>query len=175
MAIDFRYYQPARPPEERFWEFVERRDVDACWLWQGALDKDGYGVFGFDSIVKTVRAHRFSWKATNGDPGKLLVLHECDVRPCVNPKHLFLGTNKDNSQDMSRKGRCRPGIQLHPELAARGEQHGMTSLTEKQVQDIKRRYRPRIVTLTNLAKEYDVAVGTVHNIVTGVTWGHVQP
>lgn len=170
MAIDFQV-----KTIERFWSFVDRQSDDRCWPWLGATDKDGYGVFGLSTKIKTVRASRFAWTLEHGDPGKLLVLHTCDNPPCVNNvRHLLLGTPKQNSEDMVKKGRCHPGLKGRPELAVRGEDHGLTTLTEEMVSEIRRRYRPRVVTLHQLGAEYGVSYSTIFNVVNGKTWGHVQ-
>lgn len=79
-----------------------------CWLWIGACDSVGYGNFRIKN--KSWKAHRFSWTIHNGIiPDGLFVLHKCDVRPCINPNHLFLGTHLDNMRDMHAKGRARCG------------------------------------------------------------------
>ncbi len=71
-----------------------------CVLWGKTFFENGYGRY------KDKRAHRVSWELTNGViPNNLLVLHRCDVRNCINPNHLFLGTQYDNMQDMIKKGR----------------------------------------------------------------------
>jgi hypothetical protein len=80
-----------------------------CILWAGALTSNGYGKVG-TSDGGTERAHRVVWRELRGPiPDSLCVLHKCDVRRCVNPEHLFLGTKKDNTHDMMRKGRHVPG------------------------------------------------------------------
>lgn len=75
-----------------------------CWLWTGNPNRDGYGKTKIDG--KTVLVHRLSWLLSeHEDPGDLFVLHKCDVPCCVNPAHLFLGTQADNVADRVRKGR----------------------------------------------------------------------
>jgi hypothetical protein len=82
-----------------------------CILWTGVTDRGGYGKIGLGGHNGgTDAAHRVVWRELRGPvPGGLCVLHKCDVRKCVNPDHLFLGTKKDNTQDMMRKGRNIPG------------------------------------------------------------------
>ena len=96
-----------RPPEERFWAYVDTSaGPEACWPWTGGTQK-GYGAFGVRAGL-IVRAHRFVWELTHGPiPEGLNVLHHCDNPPCCNPhpKHLFLGTFQDNTMDMIVKGR----------------------------------------------------------------------
>jgi hypothetical protein len=96
-----------RTPKDRtaiFWSYVDK--TGDCWLWTKSCTSKGYGQFKFKEQKDTT--HRIAWKLTHGPiPDGLLVLHRCDVRNCVNPAHLFLGTPKDNTQDMMSKGRHR--------------------------------------------------------------------
>lgn len=86
-----------------------------CWIWTGAIQGKGYGYTRFE--FRAYKAHRLSWLAHRGAiPAGQLVLHRCDVRSCVNPDHLFLGTHADNMRDMRAKGRTYKG----PRLGRRG-------------------------------------------------------
>ena len=95
-----------RPIEERFFKKVEK--TDSCWIWKGRTHKQGYGMFSAKPAHKNWVSHRASWEIHYGTiPNGLCVLHKCDVRSCVRPDHLFLGTYKDNAVDMYSKGRGR--------------------------------------------------------------------
>ena len=123
----------------RFWSRVNKNGptpdpvkypdlVGPCWEWTGARDAYGYGAFSFRGRPR--KTHRLSWGIHRGlIPGGLCILHKCDNEPCINPDHLFLGTKKDNSQDMSRKGRS--GAHQHPETHSRGDAHYSRTNPEK--------------------------------------------
>jgi len=87
-----------------FSKFIKGRE-DECWIWQAGTTTDGYGRIKIEGITRF--AHVVSYEIHKGTTNGLCVLHTCDNPPCVNPKHLFLGTNTDNMQDCSRKGRTR--------------------------------------------------------------------
>lgn len=102
--------------EQRFWSMVEK--TDGCWLWTGALNDAGYGMIsdraGTVSGSTAKRAHRMSYELHKGPiPDGLHLLHSCDVRKCVNPDHLSVGTNQDNIADRVSKGRSYWSQQTH--------------------------------------------------------------
>lgn len=145
--------------KERFWAKV--RKSDACWEWQGSVSAGtGYGCF-YDG--KAFSTHRYSWEIHNGAiPRGLCVLHRCDNRICVRPDHLWLGTKRDNSQDMAAKGRhLGPGFQ--------GEDHGEAKLTELQARAIKASDEPGVA----LAALYGVSPSLISLIRRGKAWRHI--
>lgn len=91
-----------RSVEERFWSFVEKSE--GCWTWVGMIGTTGYGQFWDGHHLS--KAHRFSYRLHKGElPSELHVCHSCDNPLCVNPAHLWLGTDADNLRDMWAKGR----------------------------------------------------------------------
>lgn len=91
------------PIHEDFYSHCEA--VNGCWEWTRSCDADGYGHLVHQGSLKG--AHRHSYELSRGNiPDGLFVLHECDNRKCINPDHLFLGTNMDNMRDMYAKGRA---------------------------------------------------------------------
>lgn len=140
-------------------------DTDDCIEWTGARSSAGYGVFSLGR--RQIKAHRIFWEWANQQrvPLGCVVMHLCDNPSCVNPKHLRLGSPYDNVSDCNRKGRRNQ---------VTGERHGMAKLTVAQVQEIRRRYVPRSVTLETLGREYGVHMSTIHQIVRGEKWA-VQP
>jgi hypothetical protein len=96
-----------RTLEERFWRKVQRGERNQCWLWLGSRAGKGYGQIWHKN--RWQRAHRVSWMFYHGSepPPDLCVCHSCDTPACVNPRHLWLGTLKDNAQDALAKGRLK--------------------------------------------------------------------
>lgn len=150
--------------EVRFWKYVKK--TDSCWLWIGAKrdQKRGYGTI-VDNTGKNFRAHRVSWEMHNGQiPDGLFVLHKCDNPSCVNPDHLFLGTQTDNMQDMLRKNR---GNQQ------KGEGNGRSKLTEKDVLLIRKQYASGGITQKKIGEFFGVSNVVISNVVGKKSWAHI--
>jgi hypothetical protein len=146
----------------------ERFDCQAvkkygCWDWIGHKDKKGYGRILVEGKIQL--AHRVSWELANGPvPNGLLVLHRCDNPSCTNPEHLFVGTQKDNIDDMVNKGRDRRG---HPIL--KGIANGATFLSDDDVYAI----REWNGSLKEAAAHYRISYGQIWNIRTRRSWKHL--
>ena len=170
-------------PEQRiakFWEKVDKSGGDdACWNWTGSRNTGGYGQSAWKGKSKV--AHRISWELANGEiPNGLLVLHKCDNRACVNPRHLFIGTQQDNIDDMIQKGRAvnlsgsDHWSHLHPEKKPYGEAVGHHKLTENEVREIRRRYAQGNTSHSKLAQEFNIGRSNIGTILNRITWKHVD-
>ena len=170
---------------ERFWSNVSRCAHGAtcqqcCWLWQGDIAPNGYGKFSIKSRGQS--AHRLAYRLAFGTffP-QLFVCHRCDVKHCVNPSHLFLGTAFDNSHDALKKGRLHSPIadiwtyrrDEHLASLPRGEQLPQAKLTAAQVRDI-RHASQQGETQESIAIRFHVSRSTVEGIVLRKTWKHVD-
>ena len=162
-----------RPPKytslpDRFWAKVDEPDSNDCWNWNSANSHGGYGAFGWKG--KIVRAPRLSVIDSEGSiPDHLLVLHRCDNPPCVNPKHLYLGTAQNNSSDMVRRGRSKKG-----NAGVVGENHGMAILSEVNVLDIRKRYSTGGYSQRGLAREFGVARSTIVGVIKRRNWKRLK-
>lgn len=148
----------------RFYSYVAIKGPDECWEWTGGGSM-GYGQFHFgkDSSQPLMPAHRFAfWIATGVYPGELFVCHSCDNKSCVNPKHLWLGTAKDNMQDAVSKGRM-----------ARGERNSSAKLTEDEVREIRSKHKTGKWRQAELAEEYNISRSVISNIVRRRNWTHI--
>lgn len=168
------------PIERAFWSKVDRSRLGpgGCWEWTASRFERGYGQFKHPS---STRAHRVSYELSYGPvPDGLKVLHRCDNPPCVNPAHLYTGTNSDNMTDRSRRGRLdglargqRHGSHTMPERRARGSRHGRSVLSESQVRDIRARFAAGKTSQSSIAREYNVHPQTVCDIIRRKHWTHI--
>lgn len=152
---------------DRFWAKVARGDPRECWPWLATKKntQDCYGRFKIKSYV-TVTASRLAYAIAYGEePGELSVLHTCDNPACCNPAHLFLGTTRDNSLDMVRKGRARNGFR-------KGSSNGANKLTARQVYDVWRCIR-RGQNNTEIGRRFGVHHSTISVIRLGKFWKHI--
>lgn len=134
-----------------------------CIIFTGYKNKYGYGVIVFNNM--RTKAHRLAFKLSN--PGISLtknknVCHHCDNRSCINPNHLFIGTNGDNNRDRTAKGR-----------SARGERHGMSKLTTDEVKEIKNLITVGEESLASIARTYKVSRRLIQWIKRGECWGYL--
>lgn len=164
----------ARSAAERFWD---RADLSAgpkaCWRWLGGSCSGGYGAARSTATGKQTTAHRVAWELTNGPiPDGKQALHRCDHRWCVNPQHLFLGTQLENIRDMIAKGRQANGAELnHPSQV--GEKNHGAKLTIAAVRRVKR-LAARGLSQAVIAKKVGAERQNVWAIVNGRSWRHVQ-
>lgn len=164
--------------EEHFWSKVDKLSgADACWLWQAYCKKNGYGIFYIDRWPSY--AHRVAWGFHYGEiPKGQMVLHRCDNPPCVNPAHLFLGTQVENLLDMRNKGRSAKGDKSsrrkHPKSYGVGETASWSKLKNNEVLEIRKQYE-RGETQAHLAQQYGVSSRTIGSIVYGKNWKHLDP
>jgi hypothetical protein len=145
---------------DRFWQKVEK--TDGCWNWTAGTSEKGYGLFSVNN--RNQRAHRVSYAMANGPiPDGMQVLHDCDNPRCVNPKHLFLGTNADNMADKVAKGR-----QAHF-CPGRGESAPNARLTESQVLAI----RASSGTHREVAEKFGMSRKQIEDIRARRSWMHI--
>lgn len=182
----YRTWRSDEADQKRFWSKVDQAS-EGCWLWRGTMFQQGYGCFKIAGRLH--KAHRVAYLYAIGPiPKGLVVCHSCDIRNCVKPSHLSVGTHQDNSNDAVSKGRQakgeKHGSRLHPEKVTRGDKHwshlhpeqkrgelnGRAILDRKQVEEIRARYAAGGVSQLVLSDEYHVAQTTISAIVRGIVW-----
>jgi hypothetical protein len=155
--------------KKRFWSKVAiTANENKCWNWIAGTCPKGYGKIYIvieKGIERTYKASRISYLINFGVyPGELLVCHTCDNPLCVNPKHLFLGTEKDNAQDRKKKNR------QHDQ---NGEKNGSAILTEDKVKEIRRLYSIGVYQ-RKIGKLFGIGQYHVSRIVTNKIWNNIN-
>ena len=166
--------------KRRFLSKTAINSDSGCWMWTGAKDRKGYGKFSVGGACNhegkrrnsMVTASRVSYELfigripeSDGYHGQC-ILHRCDTPSCVNPEHLFHGSNMDNVKDMDKKGR-------RVTVAKRGSEHKNSILTEEVVEQLFDEIKERTSTQGELAKKYGVSLATVNHIKTGQLCSHI--
>lgn len=145
------------------------KKTSKCWLWKGATKGNGYGMIGVLRIRRPISTHRAAYELFVGPiPPGLCVLHKCDVRNCVNPDHLFLGTQRDNIHDSIRKGR------FSFVKAPRGERNGRAKLTVSDVRAIRDAHDRRGISCCQLSRLYNMSSVAIDDVVHRRHWSHVK-
>lgn len=148
--------------KERFEEKYEVDPISECWLWTAATAGKGYGSIKVPRKRRQIYAHRLSYLLHNGHlEDDQYVCHTCDTPRCVNPAHLFLGSPKDNLQDIKRKDRH-----------LRGERNSVSKLTEEQVERMHDLSEAGVSSY-KIAEQFGIGQMTAWRIINGKRWGHV--
>lgn len=166
--------------------------LDPCHIWTGNLYPTGYGQAYLDR--RGILAHRAAM-IIDGHliPPRMIVMHLCDRESCVNPNHLKIGTQKENIEDKTSKGRGatgdKNGARKHPERMSRGDDNGsrkyperlkrgienfQARLTDDDVRQIRARYIPWRMSCAMLGKEFGVTPSIINRIIQGKIWRHVS-
>lgn len=156
----------SRPLADAFWDHLTPGAFDQCWLWQGRVNRGGYGeLHSRGHKNRPLRAHRISWELHFGSiPEGMFVCHNCPNvhnRLCCNPYHLYLGTALDNNRDTIRQGN-----------GPLGERNASAKLSEMHVVEIRKLYaggmKPK-----QLGERFGVSRDQVERIVRGKCWKHL--
>jgi hypothetical protein len=137
---------------------------NGCWEYTGRREEKGYARMRCGGGARAF-VHRLAYDLVVDDiPDGMKVLHKCDNPICVNPEHLFLGTNQDNTDDMLAKGR---------ERFLKGDELPQAKLNKEQVREIKRQIAANLLEGNELASKFGVSPQTICDIKAGRTWKHV--
>jgi len=157
--------KPTEQQIKRFWKYVNKKEKNDCWEWIGTKDVYGYGIYSIKSVL--YKAHRASYYFENGHIDKnLICCHSCDNPSCVNPHHLWLGTQKQNILDRGKKNRTVTG-HLY------GEDNPSSKLKKEDVLWIRDNYNPKIWSTRKLAKKYNVCQTKIRQILKRQSWKHI--
>lgn len=158
------------PTRDELDEWSEPEPNSGCFIWMRARSSKGYGSIFIRGRVE--KAHRIAYIVAHGRvPRAHHVLHHCDNPPCVNERHLFVGTNDDNVQDRCAKGRS--SRRRTPGSFGRGERHVQHKLSWDDVRLIRCRYAEGGCTIRGLAEEYGMTHGAIHALLSGRSWKEV--
>lgn len=149
----------------RFWAKVEKSDN--CWVWKGSCDGGGYGTFSLYGRGKApAKSHRISWAISNGRMPLqgMVICHQCDNPSCVNPDHLFEGTQKENAHDAMRKRRL-----SIPSKGRSGEANNSAKLTADEVSAIRARAEAGD-SFTKIGREFGIHRTSASNIAKHKNW-----
>jgi hypothetical protein len=163
------------PLEKRFEKNTIPVPESGCIIWLKSWNREGYGIIGIEH--KSCLAHRIAWEIYRGEiPEGMDVLHKCDTPPCVNPNHLFLGTQIDNIKDMVKKGRAR---------ALQGEENPLSKLKKEDILFIRQKvfigkirgpdgkFRKSYNCHKQIADIYNITSANVRSIINRKTWKHI--
>lgn len=143
-----------------FWSKVDISE--GCWNWKAGLISSGYGS-AYSPTLGPQAAHRLAWILTNGEiPDGMYVLHKCDNKKCVNPDHLYLGTQKKNLQDAKDRG-----------LTNTGEKHWNTSITESEVKLMRSLYKSG-TPIKMIADIFNITYKNTWQILKFKRWKHLK-
>lgn len=152
---------------QRFWRNTQKGSPTSCWPWKKSKS---YGNMRIDGVL--IKAHRVSWIIHNGPIPKgegahgMCVLHKCDIPRCVNPAHLFLGTNADNVADKMAKGRWGGG-------APSGEDSVLAKLTDEMVLEMRDKNSTKTFSKKELAAIFGISPSHVYAICNRRHWKHI--
>lgn len=147
---------------ERFESQIDKKNNNECWLWIGEIADHGGGILRIGGQI--LSAYRLSYEIYTGEiTNDLCVCHSCDIRACVNPNHLWLGTHAENMADAAKKNR------MHP-----GEQSAQSKLKNEQVIEIINLYKTGSYSQQQLGKMFGVEHTQIHQIITGKSWKHLD-
>lgn len=154
-----------RDPKERFFEKIEK--TKSCWFWRGTINNVwGYGQFFVNGVY--IRAHRYSYEIHKGEiPPGLYICHSCDNTNCVNPDHLWAGTQKENIRDCMRKARK----QAAPVMV--GENNPIAKLCNNDVRLIRKMYLTGKYSQTTLSHKFKVSQAVISSVIRRNRWAHV--